>query len=111
MAAAGATAGVAFAGPIRPNEIAVEAVGDGARKKGVPVDLPALLALDADVTALKGQVQALRERRNALSKAFAAARGDAPRQAALSAESRGLGEELGASETRLREREAALHDL
>src|SRR5438067_388908 len=86
-------------------------VAEGARKKGVPLDMAALLALDAEVPALRPGVRTLRERRNALSRGFAAARGDADRQAVLSGESRALGEELAAAETRLREREDALHEL
>ncbi len=87
-----------------------ELVAEGARKKGVRLDLDGLLALDAEVTALRGQVQALRERRNDLSRAYARTRDDETARATLAVEARGVGEALAALEATLREREAALAD-
>ena len=44
-----------------------EAVSQAIRDKGVELDLDALLALDVEVRALKGQIEGLRAERNAIS--------------------------------------------
>lgn len=86
-------------------------VADGARKKSIALDLSQLLALDAEVTAVKAQVDALREKRNTLSKAFADARNDPQRRETLANESRALGKQLAVDEATLRDKETALHEL
>ena len=79
------------------------------RDKGVAVDLDVLLALDAEVRGAKGEIEALRASRNAISARFKDA---APEdRAALGAEAKAAGARAGELEGALAEKEAALKDL
>ena len=69
------------------------------RAKGVDLDLDALLALDAEVRAAKGEIEALRAERNAISAGFKDA---APEERAA------LGAKAKAAGARASELEAAL---
>ena len=74
--------------------------------KAVDLDLDALLALDADVRAAKGEIEALRAERNAISAGFQTA---APEErAALGAKAKAAGARAGELETVLADKEAAL---
>ena len=77
--------------------------------KNVALDLDALLALDADVRALKTRVDGLRAERNAISDGFkSASPEDRP---ALGAKAKAVGAEIGAAEAALGEKQAALDAL
>jgi seryl-tRNA synthetase len=79
------------------------------RDKGVGIDLDALLALDAEVRAAKGEIETLRASRNAISARFKDA---APEQkAALGAEAKAAGARAGALEAALSEKDAELRAL
>ena len=79
------------------------------RDKGVAIDLDALLALDAEVRGAKGEIEALRANRNAISAKFKDA---APEEkAALGAEAKAAGTKAGELEGALSEKETALKAL
>jgi len=82
---------------------------EGSRKKRLPADVDAVLEADGRIRELKAEVEALRSKRNALSKSV----GRLPpveREAVL-AESRALGAELETREPALRELEERLTAL
>ena len=79
------------------------------RDKGVDVDLDALLALDAEVRGAKGEIEALRASRNAISARFKDASPD--ERAALGAEAKAAGARAGELEGALANREAELRGL
>lgn len=70
----------------------VELVRTAIAKKGVKLDLDALLSLDARITALKREGQELQTEKNAISKQFPSTPKD--QHAALKAKSSALGERL-----------------
>ncbi|HMG46259.1 MAG TPA: serine--tRNA ligase [Allosphingosinicella sp.] len=77
--------------------------------KNVALDLDALLALDAEVRALKTSVDGLRAERNAISDGFKSA---APEERpALGAKAKAIGAEIGAVEAALGEKQAGLDAL
>jgi seryl-tRNA synthetase len=77
--------------------------------KNVAVDLGALLALDAEVRALKTRIDGLRAERNAISDGFKSA---APEERpALGTKAKAVGAEIGAVEAALGEKQAALDAL
>lgn len=84
-------------------------VRQAALAKGIPLDLDALLALDQEVLRLKGELQALREKRNLNAKQVPKAPPE--ERARLIAEGRALGERVKALEEALREKEKALEAL
>ncbi|HEY0165218.1 MAG TPA: serine--tRNA ligase [Sphingomicrobium sp.] len=86
-----------------------EAVERAIRDKGVALNLDALLTLDSEVRGLKGQIEALRAERNAVSGRFKAA--SAEERAELSARATAAGAPAGELETQLDERETALRGL
>ena len=86
-----------------------ETVARAIRDKAVALDLDALLALDAEVRGLKGEIEALRAERNAVSGSFKSA---APEErAALAAKAKAAGAQAGELEIQLDERETALRGL
>ena len=88
---------------IRTNRDTVERA---IRDKGVGLDLDVLLSLDAEVRGAKGEIEALRASRNAISARFKdAAAGD---KAALGAEAKAAGAKAGELEAALTDKEAAL---
>src|SRR4028119_1329433 len=86
-----------------------EAVDRAIRDKGIGLDLDALLILDAEVRGLKGEIEALRAERNAISGRFQAATPE--ERAELGARAKAAGAQAGELETRLDERETALRGL
>ena len=86
-----------------------EAVERAIRDKGVALNLDALLTLDSEVRGLKGQIEALRAERNAVSGRFKAASPE--ERAELSARAKAAGAQAGELETQLDERETALRGL
>jgi seryl-tRNA synthetase len=88
---------------IRANRADVERA---IRDKGVTVDLDALLALDADVRAAKGEIEALRASRNAISARFKDAKPE--EKAALGAEAKAAGARASELETALSGKESDL---
>lgn len=91
---------------IRENPGAVrKAIGE----KNVSLDLDALLALDAEVRALKTRIDGLRAERNAISDSFKSA---APEERpALGAKAKAIGAEISGIESDLGEKQAALDAL
>lgn len=91
---------------IRENPGAVrKAIGE----KNVSLDLDALLALDAEVRALKTRIDGLRAERNAISGGFKSA---APEERpALGAKAKAIGAEISGIESDLGEKQAALDAL
>ena len=91
---------------IRENPGAVrKAIGE----KNVSLDLDALLALDAEVRALKTRIDGLRAERNAISDSFKSA---APEERpALGAKAKAIGAEIAGIESGLGEKQAALDAL
>jgi seryl-tRNA synthetase len=86
-----------------------ETVEKAVRDKGVDLDLAALIALDAEVRALKTAIEALRAERNAISGQF---QGAAPEEkAALGARAKAAGAEAGALEGQLTAMEGRLRDM
>ena len=86
-----------------------ETVERAIRDKGVDLDLDALLALDADVRALKTEIEALRAERNAISALFPKA---APEEKAeLGRKAKEAGARAGELEGDLAGKEAALKAL
>jgi len=86
-----------------------EAVSRAIRDKAIDLDLAALLAMDAEVRALKGEIEALRAERNAISGRFKSA---APEERAeLGARAKAAGAQAGELETQLDERETALRGM
>ncbi|MBA2466379.1 MAG: serine--tRNA ligase [Sphingomonas sp.] len=86
-----------------------ETVERAIRDKAVEINLDALLILDAEVRGLKGEIEALRAERNAISGRFKSA---APEERAeLGARAKAAGAEAGELEIRLDERESALRAL
>ena len=86
-----------------------DAVRDAIAKKGVDLDLDALLALEGEARALKTQIDELRASRNAISAKFKDA---APEEkAALGAEAKAAGAKAGELEAELGEKDAALKAL
>ena len=83
-----------------------DAVAQAIAAKGVDLDLDALLALDAEVRAAKGEIEALRAERNAISAGFQSAAPD--ERAALGAKAKASGARAGELETALADKEAAL---
>ncbi|QNN64987.1 serine--tRNA ligase [Sphingomonas rhizophila] len=79
------------------------------RDKGVDVDLDALLALDAEVRGAKGEIEALRASRNAISARFKDASPD--ERAALGAEAKAAGARAGELEGALAGKEDELRGL
>ena len=79
------------------------------RDKGVDVDLDALLALDAEVRGAKGEIEALRASRNAISARFKDARPE--QKAALGAEAKAAGARAGELEGALAGKEDELRGL
>jgi seryl-tRNA synthetase len=77
--------------------------------KNVALDLEALLALDAEVRALKTRVDGLRAERNAISDGFKSA--PPAERPALGAKAKAVGAEIGAAEAALGEKQAALEAL
>ena len=88
---------------IRTNRADVERA---IRDKRVDLDLDALLALDAEVRGAKGEIEALRASRNAISARFKDAAPD--EKATLGAEAKAAGARAGELETALADKEAAL---
>ncbi len=79
------------------------------RDKGVAVDLDALLALDVEVRGAKGEIEALRASRNAISARFKDAKPE--EKAALGAEAKAAGARAGALEGELSAKEATLRGM
>jgi seryl-tRNA synthetase len=77
--------------------------------KNVALDLDALLALDAEVRALKTRVDGLRAERNTISDGFKSAPPE--ERPALGAKAKAIGAEIGAAEAALGEKQAALDAL
>jgi seryl-tRNA synthetase len=91
---------------IRDNRAIVEkAIAD----KNVSLDLDALLALDAEVRAMKTEIDELRRQRNELSASFKDA--DPSERPALGAKAKEMGARAGQLETALEEKNAALEAL
>ena len=91
---------------VKANRAAVERA---IRDKGVELDLDALFALDREVRSLKGEIEALRAERNAISSRF---KSSAPEERAeLGAKAKQAGADAGELETKLDERETALRAL
>ncbi len=91
---------------IRANRSTVE---QAIAAKGVDLDLAALLALDAEVRAAKGAIEALRAERNAISAGF---QNSAPgERAALGAKAKAAGARAGELEAALAGKESALHGM
>lgn len=67
-------------------------VEEGIAKKGLSVDIPALIALHLDINKLKTSSQALAEEKNRLSNSIKSA--SAEERPAIIAKSKALGEEL-----------------
>ena len=86
-----------------------DAVERAIRDKGVQLDLGELLALDAEVRAAKGEIEALRASRNAISARFKDAAPD--EKAALGAEAKAAGAKASELETALAHKEAGLKML
>lgn len=86
-----------------------DAVRDAIAKKGVDLDLDALLALEGEARALKTQIDELRASRNAISAKFKDAAPD--EKAALGAEAKAAGAKAGELEAELGEKDAALKAL
>jgi seryl-tRNA synthetase len=86
-----------------------EAVKRGARQKHVSVDVDRLLAGDAELLALRQQLDELRARRNELSRAVP--RASAEERQELIRQSRELGEALAAGEPRERSLQEELQAL
>src|SRR5688572_15061918 len=88
----------------------IRANGDAVRNaiavKGVDLDLDRLLALDAEVRAAKGEIEALRAERNAISAGFQTAAPD--ERAALGAKAKAAGAKAGELEAALTDKEVAL---
>jgi len=86
-----------------------DAVAQAIAAKGVDLDLDVLLALDAEVRSAKGEIEALRAERNAISAGFQSA---APAdRAALSAKAKAAGARAGELEAALADKEAALKEM
>lgn len=86
-----------------------DAVRDAIVKKGVDLDLDALVALEGEARGLKTRIDELRSRRNAISARFKdAAPGE---KAALGAEAKAAGAQASALEAELGEKDAALKAL
>ena len=86
-----------------------ETVEQAIRDKGVELDLDALLRLDAEVRALKTEIEALRAERNAISALFPKA---APEEKAeLGRKAKQAGTRAGELEGELAGKEAALKNL
>ena len=86
-----------------------ETVERAIRDKGVVLDVGALLALDADVRALKTEIEALRAERNAISASFPKA---APEEKAeLGRKAKEAGARASELEEGLADKEAALKSL
>ena len=83
-----------------------ETVERAVRDKGVDLDLGALLALDAEVRALKTEIDSLRAERNALSARFKDATPD--EKAELGRKAKEAGARASALENELGEKEAGL---
>jgi seryl-tRNA synthetase len=77
--------------------------------KNVALDLDALLAVDAEVRALKTRVDGLRAERNAISDGFKSAPPE--ERPALGTKAKAIGVEIGAVEAALGEKQAALDAL
>ena len=91
---------------IRANRSTVE---QAIAAKRVDLDLGALLALDAEVRAAKGAIEALRAERNAISAGF---QNSAPAErAALGARAKAAGARAGELEAALAGKESALHGM
>jgi seryl-tRNA synthetase len=86
-----------------------ETVERAIRDKGVDLNLEALLALDAEVRALKTEIDALRAERNALSARFKDASPDG--KAELGRQAKEAGARASALEGELGEKEARLKSL
>ncbi len=86
-----------------------DAVRDAIAKKGVDLDLDALLVLESEARALKTQIDELRAARNAISARFKDAKPE--EKAALGAEAKAAGARAGALESELGEKDAALKAL
>jgi seryl-tRNA synthetase len=86
-----------------------EAVEQAVRDKAIDLDLDALLALDAEVRGLKGEIEALRAERNAISGRFQSATQE--ERAELGARAKAAGAQAGELETQLDERETALRGM
>jgi seryl-tRNA synthetase len=86
-----------------------ETVEQAIRDKGVDLDLDVLLALDHEVRAGKGLIEALRANRNRISDRFKDAKPE--ERAALGAEAKALGAKASELEKELSEKEAALKAL
>ncbi len=86
-----------------------DAVEQAIRDKAIDLDLDALLALDAEVRGLKGEIEALRAERNAISGRFQSASPE--ERAELGARAKAAGAQAGELETQLDEKETALHGL
>ncbi len=86
-----------------------ETVERAIRDKGVNLDLEALLALDAEVRALKTEIEALRAERNAISAQFPKA---APEEKAeLGRKAKEAGARAGELEEQLAAKDAGLRDM
>src|SRR3712207_3561747 len=91
---------------IRENRAVVEkAIAD----KKVKLDLPELLGLDAEVRALKSEMDELRRQRNEISAGFKNA--DPSERPALGARAKELGARAGEVEATLAGKNAALNEL
>lgn len=91
---------------IRDNrEVVEKAIAD----KNVSLDLDALLALDAEVRAMKTEIEELRRQRNELSASFKDA--DPSERPALGAKAKEMGARAGELESALEEKNAALEAL
>jgi seryl-tRNA synthetase len=86
-----------------------ETVSQAIRDKGVELDLDALLALDADVRALKTEIEALRAERNAVSARFKDAA--AEEKAELGRQAKKAGARASELEGQLADKESQLKTL
>lgn len=84
-------------------------IREGARKKRIPVDLDALLALDSESRALSLRLDEIRNRLNARGKEIAKLAPD--QRSAAGAELGALKEELRAGEEKLRDLQPRVRDL
>ncbi|MCO5045379.1 MAG: serine--tRNA ligase [Verrucomicrobia bacterium] len=86
-------------------------VREGLRRKHSPVDLDAVLALDAERRRLLGEVEAMKSRRNAVSKEIGIRKKKGEDVEAVMAEMRALGDQVSAVDQRVREVEEQLAAL
>lgn len=88
-----------------------EAVREGLQKKGVEVDLDAIITLDQRRRAILSESEQLRSRRNEVSKEIGLAVKSGGDVESAKASMRAVGDEIDALESELKELEPRLHDL